>query len=138
MYFRTMFRALPPAAVALALLLCSCEKDEGDEGYRAAGITFRSDSGYTHTDDTVGVGDTLHIGAMVAEGSERLQTVYVEFALNGGNWVKHDTVAFSQNPLAVDVRPVMGTSPRTETWSILAVERNGNTTRRNLHLTVTE
>ncbi|MCO6482098.1 MAG: hypothetical protein J5I62_04835 [Flavobacteriales bacterium] len=122
----------------LALLLATgCTKDD-DEGYRSAGITFRSDSGYTYLNDTVPVQDTLLIGAMVAEGSQRLQTVYVQMRVNGGSWVQKDSVPFTQNPMALDVQAIMGDVPRTEDWSILAVERNGDATRRSLTFTVTE
>lgn len=122
----------------LALLLTTgCTKDD-DEGYRPAGITFRTDSGYTYLNDTVPVQDTLLIGAMVAEGSQRLQTVYVQMRVNGGSWVHKDSVPFTQNPMALDVQAIMGDVPRTEDWSILAVERNGDATRRSLTFTVTE
>ena len=134
-----MFRVLPPVLLALITVLASCEKEGDDEGYRAAGITFRSDTGYTHMDDTLGISDTVHIGALVAEGSERLRHVLVQYAIDGGQWVLHDSVPFAGNPMAVEVQAIMGSVPRTETWSILAVERNtGYTTRRNLTLTVTE
>lgn len=124
---------------ALLSMATSCIKDQDDVGYRAAGITFRTDSGYTYLSDTVAVGDTLLIGAMVAEGSERLETVFVEMRTDGGEWVGHDTVAFAQNPMAFNVQAIMGDVPRTEEWSILAVERNGsNTTRRSLTFTVVE
>jgi|GEM_PF-2738028 len=123
---------------ALLTLATSCVKDDGD-GYRAAGITFRTDEGYTYRNDTVTVGDTLLIGAMVAEGSERLEVVFVEMRVNAGDWVRKDTVPFTQNPMAFDVQAIMGDVPCTEDWSILAVERNGNnTTRRSLTFTIVE
>lgn len=125
------------ALTTLAILLISsgCNKDD-DQGYRSAGISFRTDSGYTYLNDTVVVSDTLLIGAMVAEGSQRLQTVYVQMRVNGGEWVKQDSVPFTQNPMAIDVQAIMGDVPRTEDWSILAVERNGDSTRRSLVFTV--
>ncbi len=126
-------------ALTIMALATSCIKDQSDAGYRAAGITFRTDSGYTYLSDTVSVGDTLLIGAMVAEGSERLQTVFVQMRVNGSDWTDQDTVSFSQNPTAFNVQAIMGDVARTEDWSILAVERNGsNTTRRSLSFTVVE
>lgn len=126
------------AATALLLLaITSCTKeDQDDGGYRAAGITFRTDSGYTFQSDTVGLGDTLRIGAMVAKGSKDLDVVYVEMRVNGGNWAKQDTFPFTQNPMAVDFQAIMGNVPRTEDWSVLAVEHNGDATRRSLTFTV--
>jgi len=122
---------------SLLLISTGCTKeDQDDGGYRAAGITFRSDSGYTYQNDTVGLGDTLRIGAMVAKGSEDLDVVYVEMRVNGGNWAKQDTFPFTQNPMAVDFQAIMGNVQRTEDWSVLAVEHNGDATRRSLTFTV--
>lgn len=124
---------------AVVVAATSCNKDDDEDiGYRAAGITFRTDSGYTYLNDTAAVGDTLWIGAMVAEGSERLRSVLVEMRANGGAWSQHDSIPFSENPMAVDVMAIMGTEPGIEDWSILAVENNGNTTRRSLTFTVVE
>lgn len=111
-------------------------EDQDDTGYQAAGITFRTDSGYTFQNDTVGLGDTLRIGAMVAEGSQDLDVVYVEMRVNGGTWAKQDTFPFTQNPMAVDFQAIMDTVPHTEDWSVLAVEENGDATRRSLTFTV--
>lgn len=122
---------------SLLLIGTGCTKeDQDDGGYRAAGITFRTDSGYTYQNDTVGLGDTLRIGAMVAKGSESLDFVYVEMRVNGGNWIRQDTFPFTQNPMAVDFQAIMGDVPRTEDWSVLAVEHNGDATRRSLTFTV--
>lgn len=124
---------------AMITLATSCSKDQDDIGYRPAAITFRTDSMYTHQSDTVAIGDTVLIGALVAEGSERLRTVIVEMRVNGGGWVGQDTIAFGQNPMAINVQAIMGDVARTEDWSIHAVERNGtNTTRRSLTFTVVE
>ena len=133
-----MKRVLPLLpAVALFLGHSSCNKEE-DEGYRAAGITFRMDSGYTHQDDTVHVNDTLLIGPMISEGSEELQVVYVQLRTPGEDWLMQDSVAFDQNPMTFDVEAVMGVAPGTEEWSILARAVTGNTTRRSLTFTVVE
>ncbi|MBS1941540.1 MAG: hypothetical protein JST38_11770 [Bacteroidetes bacterium] len=132
-------RTLSLFAGITSLLLAStgCTKEnQDDQGYRPAGITFRTDSGYTFQNDTVGLGDTLRIGAMVAKGSEDLDVVYVEMRVNGGNWAKQDTFPFTQNPMAVDFQAIMGNVQRTEDWSVLAVEHNGDATRRSLTFTV--
>ena len=137
-YFRAMRKLVVALSACFLFLAASCEKENNDQGYRAAGITYRTDSGYTYMDDTVGVGDTLLIGAMVAEGSERLDRLYVEYAINDGAYQRHDSVDFAQNPMALDFQAIMGGTPRTELWGVLAVERNGNTTRHNLRFTVVE
>ncbi len=125
------------AVAGLLLVHTACTpEDQDDMGYQPAGITFRTDSGYTFQSDTVGLGDTLRIGAMVAKGSKDLDVVYVEMRVNGGNWAKQDTFPFTQNPMAVDFPAIMGNEPRTEDWSVLAVETNGDATRRSLTFTV--
>lgn len=120
------------------IILGSCTKDQDDMDYRAADITFRTDSGYTYLNATVPLNDTLLIGTSVAEGSEQLHTVFVQTRVNGGAWVQKDSIPFTQNPMEFDVQAIMGDAPRAEDWSILAVERNGDATRRILSFTVVE
>jgi hypothetical protein len=122
--------------LAPLLLATSCDKEPDDVAYRAAGITWLTDSGYTFANDTVDLSDTLRIGAVVAEGSERLRTVFVQVSYDGDPWVQHDSIPFTQNPMVLDVQAIMGDAPRSEEWSILARERNGNSTRRSLTFTV--
>lgn len=124
--------------VVLLFVASSCNKEDDDGAYRAAGITFRMDSGYTHQNDTVLVKDTLLIGPMVSQGSQSLHTVYMERRINGGAWVRQDSVPFGQNPMTFNVQAIMSAQPCTEEWSVLAVESNGNTTRRSLTFTVVE
>lgn len=134
-----MIRMTVFTAMALVLLLgSSCRKEEDDGGYRAAGITFRMDSGYTYQNDTALVNDTLLIGPMVSEGSRSLYMVYVERSINGGPWQRQDSVPFSANPMTFNVQAIMSPAPCTETWSIVALENGGNTTRRSLTFTVVE
>ncbi len=132
---RTIIALTAVAGLLLVQSACTPE-DQDDMGYQPAGITFRTDTGYTYQSDTVGLGDTLRIGAMVAEGSESLDYIYVEMRVNGGNWAQQDTFPFTQNPMAVDFQAIMGDIPRTEEWSVLAVEANGDATRRSLTFTV--
>ncbi|MBP8824245.1 MAG: hypothetical protein KBH07_11425 [Flavobacteriales bacterium] len=132
---RTILALAIVAGLFLVLPACTPE-DQDDMGYQPAGITFRTDSGYTFQNDTVTVGDTLRIGAMVAEGSQSLDIVYVEMRVDGGNWSRTDTFPFTQNPMAVDFQAIMGAAPRIEDWSVLAVEQNGDATRRSLTFTV--
>lgn len=126
------------ACLLILLALAGCEKDEDGPDVRPASITFRSDSGYTYLSDTVPAGDTLRLGAMVAEGSEDLQYVRVAVRHNGGNWITRDSVPFTQNPMAIDVQAVMDTGPHTEEWGFNALEPDGDGTLRSLTFTVTE
>ncbi len=124
--------------VVVVFVASACNKEDDDSAYRAAGITFRMDSGYTHQNDTVLVNDTLLLGPMVSQGSQSLHTVYMERRINGGAWVRQDSVPFGPNPMTFNVEAIMGDVPRTEEWSVLAVENAGNTTRRSLTFTVVE
>jgi hypothetical protein len=126
------------ASLLLLVLTAGCEKQDDDLGLRPAGITFRTDSGYTYLGDTVHAGDTLLIGALVAEGSEDLQYLRVEMRSNGGSWNLRDSVPFTQNPMAVDVQAIMGAGAHTEEWGFTALEPDGDGTFRSLTFTVTE
>ncbi|MDX9750344.1 MAG: hypothetical protein RBT71_04610 [Flavobacteriales bacterium] len=134
-----MARALLLLPIVVALFAASsCTKEDDDAAYRPAAITFRMDSGYTHQSDTVPVNDTLLIGPLVSEGSRSLHTVFIERSIDGGPWERQDSVPFGPDPMTFNVQAIMSAQPCTEQWSVLAVEHEGNTTRRSLTFTVVE
>ena len=135
-YFRTMRTTLFTLALGLVLLMgTSCTKDQDDQGYRAASITFRSDSGYTYLDDTLLVGDTIHIGVTVEEGSKRLYTCLVNRTYDSGQPQRMDSLHIPGAPFHYDTTIVLRGQPGLERWSFIAVEGNGDRTQRYLTLT---
>ncbi len=66
-----------------ALVLFSCEQENDNEPKRSPSITYRTDSGYTYTDDTVGLGDTVRIGVTMQKGSDDIAAFMVRVAYDG-------------------------------------------------------
>lgn len=122
---------------ASLLWATSCTKDQDQEntGYRAASITFRQDSGYTYLNDTFPAGDTLRIGVTVDQGSEHLYTFRLDRKYDNGPVMHIDTVAIPAVPFIYDTMLVLRNQPGTEQWSFIAVEGNGDLTKRSLTFT---
>ena len=121
--------------VLLIILSGGCTKDQDDEGYRAASITFRSDSGYTYLNDTLLVGDTIHIGVTVEEGSKRLYTYLVNRTYDTGQPQRMDSLRIPDMPFYYDTTIVLRDQPGVERWTFIALEGNGDRTMRHLTLT---
>ena len=130
-------RNFVPVIVLVVLIILSggCTKDQDDQGYRSASITFRSDSGYTYLNDTLPVGDTIHIGVTVEEGSERLYTYLVNRAYDAAQTLRMDSLRISSMPFYHETTIVLRNQPGVERWTFIAVEGNGDRTLRHLTLT---
>lgn len=123
--------------VVLVILSGGCTKDDPDDpDYRAASINFRSDSGYTYLNDTLPVGDTIHIGVTVEEGSEHLHYFLVERTYAPDQPQRMDSLPIPSVPFHYDTTVVLRGQPGVERWAFITVEGNGYTTLRNLTLTV--
>lgn len=130
-------RNLAPVIVIVVLIILSggCTKDQDDQGYRAASFTFRSDSGYTYLDDTLPVGDTIHIGVTVEQGSERLYTYLVNRTYDAEQPQRMDSLRIPGVPFYYDTTIVLRGQPGIERWTFIAMEGNGDRTQRHLTLT---
>lgn len=130
-------RNFAPAFIIVVLIILSggCTKDQDDQGYRAASFKFRSDSGYTYLDDTLPVGDTIHIGVTVEQGSNRLYTFLVNQTLDGGQPQQIVGLPISSTPYYYDTTFVLRDDPGVERWTFIAVEGNGDRTQRHMTLT---
>ncbi len=114
---------------------CTKDQDQADTGYRAAAITFRQDSGYTYLNDTFPAGDTVRIGVTVDQGTEHLVTFRVDRKYDNGPVVHMDTVPIPAVPFHHDAIYVLRNQPGVEQWSFIAVESNGDLTKRSLTFT---
>ncbi len=132
-----VMRNFAPAIVIVILIMLSggCTKDQDDQGYRAASFKFKSDSGYTYLDDTHPVGDTIHIGVTVEEGSKRLYTFLVNRTYDAGQPQRMDSLHIPSAPFYYDTTFVLRDQPGVERWTFIAVEGNGDRTQRHLTLT---
>lgn len=126
------------ATICILLLIAAgtgCKKEQPD-GYHAADITYRSDSGYTYHSDTVSVSDTLRIGVIITAGSYALRSFFVDVAYDGGAKIRQDSLPVGSNPFTFDKQVITRDQPGTETWWFTVKEYNGDFTTRNLVLTV--
>ena len=121
--------------IVLLFLSSGCTKDQDDKGYRAASFTFRSDSGYTYLDDTLPVGDTIHVGVTVEEGSKHLYTFLVNRTYDTEQPQRMDSLRIPGAPFHYDTTFVLRSQPGVERWTFIAVEGNGDRTQRHLTLT---
>lgn len=117
---------------AMAASLLSCAKETDDEDYRPASIEFRDGSGYTFLSDTFAMGDTLHVGVIVNEGSEALRTFYADRRYDAGPSERFDSLRMDGFPFVYDTLLVLRDAPGTEKWIFTAEEYNGDRTARIL------
>lgn len=136
-YLRAM-RFILFASIAAAFLFVSagCTKEDQPDGDQAAGITFRTDSGYTWRNDTVSLSDTLRIGVTVTKGSNNLRSFFVDVSYNGGPRIRQDSAHVDGNPFSFEKTVITRDQAGTETWRFSVDEYNGNNTLRALTLTV--
>ena len=127
-----MRRILLPLAMALLLASSSCEKDEGSTASSGVDISFRTDSGYTSASDTVPEGDTLRIGAIIAEGSDPLEHFYLSVSYDSATAIGQDTVSVDVNPFAYEAVHVTRTQTGTEQVIFTVEEPDGDRTTRRL------
>lgn len=125
-------RLLAYTLVLFAVLATGCDKDQDDQGYLPASITFATDSGLVYMNDTFPAGDTIRIRVTVAEGSERLYTLLVSGRYNGAPELRMDSLRMHALPFVYDTLYGLRGLPGSEQWTWTAVEGNGDRTSRSL------
>ncbi|MBK9760110.1 MAG: hypothetical protein IPO90_09100 [Flavobacteriales bacterium] len=122
------------ALLLLFALITSCEKDNAVDGSSAADITFRNDSGYTFTNDTVGLSDTLRIVMIAAEGTDPLELFVLHVSYDGDPAIGTDTADINVNPYMFDKQVITRSVPGTEKWTFGVIEGDGDRTQRSITL----
>ncbi len=119
-------------------VLGSCQKDgtAASDGSTAASITFRSDSGFTFTNDTVGISDTLHVGIIAESGSDPITVFLLTVSYDGGPSLHTDSAAISSTPFHFEKQLITRAQAGTEKWTFTVIEGDGDRTNRNLTLPV--
>ncbi len=120
------------ALIGVATVLLACTKDEAVDGSSAANISFRTDSGHVFMNDTVGLGDTLHVGVIVNEGTDELDYFFLSVAYDGGVPTYKDTLIVDMNPFAFQTSLIMRQQAGTEKWTFTVQEPDGDLTLRSL------
>ncbi|MFT3884708.1 MAG: hypothetical protein QM724_04550 [Flavobacteriales bacterium] len=120
---------------AVTLLLAGCDKEslDGKGTGSAARITFLADSGFTYRNDTVGLGDTLHVGVHVAAGDDRIRSFLVEVSYDGSRTgIRKDSLHVTDDPFDYNTALIMRNTAGTEQWTFICVEYDGDRTLRSL------
>jgi hypothetical protein len=133
-YLWGMTRSL--LALFALLVLVSCEKEE--EGPKVSpSISFRTDSGYTWTTDTVGLQDTVRVGVTVRKGTDDLEAFLVRVAYDGDETYETiDLIETSAADFAYEKQVVTRNEAGTENWVFGVQEADGDTYLRSVLLVV--
>lgn len=129
------YLVLATAILAWLFLSTACTKEQPG-GDTAAGIEFRTDSGYTWRDDTVPLADTLHIGVTVTKGSDNLRSFFVNVAYDNGPAIRQDSVHVSSDPFIFEKTVITRDQAGKEKWTFSVQENDGDITLRSLTFTV--
>lgn len=121
---------------AIASFMLACTKDEAMDGSSAANITFRTDSGYVFLNDTVGLGDTLHVGVIITAGTDPLDHFFLSVRYDGGVPIYKDTLIVDQDPFTLETSLIMREQAGTEKWTFTVQEPDGDLTSRSLTFAV--
>ncbi len=113
-------------ALFALLVLVSCEKEE-DGPKVSPSVTFRTDSGYTWTTDTVGLQDTVRVGVTVRKGTDEFEAFLVRVAYNGeAAYETIDVVPTNASDFAYEKVIVTRNEAGTEKWMFGVQETDGD------------
>lgn len=120
-----------------AVLLCSCEQEDDNAPKRSPSITYRTDSGYTSADDTVGMGDTVLIGVTMQQGSDEIAAFMVRVAFDGQSaYEQRDSIVVGSQSFSFEKQIVTRNQPGSEKWMFGVEETDGDGYFRPIKLTV--
>lgn len=121
--------------LGLSLTFTACKEDEREPPE----VEFKTGSGYTFANATVGQGDSLMVGITATKTEDELMSYNVSYAYDGAT-----TTTTSQNfsiPDGVDtydkdVTIVTRSQAGSERWVFTVTDRDGNITTKEFTLTV--
>jgi hypothetical protein len=138
-YLRPVRRStIFPVLAVLTCILGSCRKDgtTASDVSTAASITFRSDSGFTYMNDTVGISDTLRVGMTAESGSDALTGFLLTVSYDNTSALHTDSATVSSSPFHFEKQLITRAQTGTEKWTFTVIEGDGDRTNRSLTLTV--
>lgn len=99
-------------------------------------MSFKNGTGYTYTNDTVGLSDTLNIGVIIEKTEDPLIALNVSVAYDGGSSATVHNGDISGDHVEYDQQVITRAQAGSEKWIFSVTDRDGNITTRNLVLTV--
>jgi hypothetical protein len=131
-----VFYFLSFVALASMLIFSSCEKDE----HKPPTIAFKTDTGYTAADATVGKGETIKVGITANKVEDDMKTYNISYAFDGATTTTtKETFTISgtdQQHYDKDYTFTTRNQAGTETWYFTITDRDGNIAKLSFKLTV--
>ncbi|MCB9193266.1 MAG: hypothetical protein H6597_01925 [Flavobacteriales bacterium] len=99
-------------------------------------MSFKTGAGYTSSNDTVGLRDTLLIGVIIDRTEDPLTALNVSVAYDGGSSSTVHNEDLSGDHVEYDQQVITRDQAGSEKWIFSVIDRDGNITSRDLTLTV--
>jgi hypothetical protein len=119
------------AVLVAAVLLSACEQDNAKPSVNPT-IEFRTESGYTYLNDTIGMEDTLLVGVVIRKGDDGLNTFKVLRTYDTGEATTEDSLSIGSAEFEFDKVIISRAVVGTEKWTFWVQETDGDVIRRSL------
>ncbi|MCB9170617.1 MAG: hypothetical protein H6594_09750 [Flavobacteriales bacterium] len=121
-------------ALLIGLAAFSCQKETDPRV--PPSMSFKTGAGYTSSNDTVGLRDTLLIGVIIDRTEDPLTALNVSVAYDGGSSSTVHNEDLSGDHVEYDQQVITRDQAGSEKWIFSVIDRDGNITSRDLTLTV--
>lgn len=103
-------------------------------------VVFKTGTGYTSTDATVGLEDTLLVGIIATKTEDDMKSYNVSYAYDGSTttttFYNYLLTADEYTSYSHDIEIITRNQAGTERWVFTIVDRDGNITQKTINLTV--
>ena len=121
--------------LGMSLSFSACKKDEREPPE----VAFKTTSGYTFANATVGQGDSLMVGITATKTEDELLTYNVSYAYDGASTTTTSqsfSIPDGATTYDKDVTIVTRNQAGSERWVFTVTDRDGNITSKEFTLTV--
>ena len=120
------------------IILSACNKEV--DPHIPPDVDFKTSTGYTYADATVGLQDTLKVGIVATKTEDDMKSYNVSYAYDGTTttttFYNYLLDASEYTGYEHDVDIVTRNQAGTERWVFTIVDRDGNITQNTINLTV--
>ncbi|MCB0431429.1 MAG: hypothetical protein H6585_10300 [Flavobacteriales bacterium] len=135
---KTSVTSLLAMACLATTLLTSCKKET--DPHIPPDVVFKTGAGYTSSDATVGMNDTLLVGITATKTEDDLKSYNISYAYDGTTttttFYNYLMQASEYTGYSKDTTLITRNTAGTEKWVFSIVDRDGNITQLTLNLTV--
>jgi hypothetical protein len=122
------------AVISVAAVLAACKKEKDPRV--PPSMSFKTGTGYTSANDTVGLQDTLLIGVIIDKTEDPLIALNVSVAYDGAASTTVHNQDLSGDHVEYDQQVITRDQSGSENWIFSVTDRDGNITTKNIVLTV--